>query len=217
MNKKFKKSALYIVCFILGIVTYQHFIKPLSHSTRASQQKETDKAFKTLPSSLPDGRHVTGILLSDLYVPIGSFSCPVLIGLTDPTMILDKQQSNLKSCFVIGEGYADLVLERVFIELKTLHCVTMDSTSFRKKITGYVLDENKQMGLKGQVVLSQANLLFTKLLEGVPPSERNIIIARLQEQRQRNMPSRTVAAAIKISAGKTITVVFTESNAFAKH
>jgi len=132
--------------------------------------RQKKKAKENIENTIPAGSFTSGILLSGLDAPTGgkasSSPHPVLIRLTDLTVLPNKFYSDIKSCFVIGEGYGDLSSERAYIRLNTLSCVKEDTSILERKIEGYISGEDGKIGLKGRVVSKQGALLARTLVAG---------------------------------------------------
>ena len=146
---------------------------------KRTESRNTETASETINDAIPAGSFASGILLSGLDAPTGgqasSSPHPVLIRLTDLTVLPNKFQTDLKSCFVIGEGYGDLSAERAYIKLNTLSCVKEDGSILEKQITGYVSGEDGKIGLKGRVVSKQGALLARALVAGFLQGAANIM------------------------------------------
>ena len=141
-----------------------------AESIEKTLPKKEKRHLETIENTIPAGSFTSGILLSGLDAPTGgkarSSPHPVLIRLTDLTILPNKFYSDIKSCFVIGEGYGDLSSEKAYIRLNTLSCVKEDTSILERKIEGYVSGEDGKIGLRGRVVSKQGALLARTLVAG---------------------------------------------------
>lgn len=121
------------------------------------------------------------------YLPAGSFAKAVLLTGVDagtsnytrsnPEPVLMRVQNNarlpgasrygIKACFLIGSGYGDLSSQRVYIRLNHISCVSQTLHAIvSSKISGYVVDSDGVLGMRGRVINRTGALLGKALLAG---------------------------------------------------
>lgn len=121
------------------------------------------------------------------FIPAGSFAeAAMLTGLdagtadytrSNPEPVLMRVQSNaqlpgaqkygIKACFVMGSGYGDLSSERVYIRLTRLSCVSPSRHAIvSSAISGYVVDSDGVLGMRGRVINRTGALLAKALMAG---------------------------------------------------
>ncbi len=133
-------------------------------------RKAEKKKIRKVGEVIPAGSFVSGILLNGLNAPAGgkalSNPLPVLIRLTDLSILPNRFRVDIRDCFVIGAGYGDLSSERAYIRLETLSCVKESGEVVEKKVEGYVSGEDGLVGLAGRVITKQGQILARTLVAG---------------------------------------------------
>jgi conjugal transfer pilus assembly protein TraB len=128
---------------------------------------------------VPSGTFVSGILLSGVDAPTGvgakRDTIPVLITLTDNSILPNDWRYDLKDCRIIGEAYGDLSSERVYIRTDYMSCVDDDGNVYDFTLDGYVAGEDGKVGLRGRVVSKQGALIARALLAGFFEGAGNIL------------------------------------------
>jgi len=141
-------------------------------TTNAAAAENTNKAGETrtvstfLPVSLTRGR-----LLGGLDAPTGGQSQtnphPVLIRLSDNSVLPNRMRGEYRECFVIAAGYGDISSERAYLRTESLSCVRADGAALEVRIQGTVYGEDGKVGLRGRLVTKQGQMLANALLAGV--------------------------------------------------
>ncbi len=112
-----------------------------------------------------------GVLLGGLDAPTGGQSQsnphPVLIRLSDNSVLPNKFRGEYRECFVIAAGYGDIGSERAYLRTETLSCVRDDGSTLEVKIQGSVYGEDGKVGLRGRLVTKQGQMLANALLSGI--------------------------------------------------
>src|SRR4030095_6422093 len=92
---------------------------------------------KTVATFLPVSC-TRGILLGGLDAPTGGQSQanphPVLIRLSDNSVLPNQFRGEYRECFVIAAGYGDISSERAYLRTETLSCVRDDGSTLEVKI-----------------------------------------------------------------------------------
>ena len=139
------------------------------HRTEEAVQ-HVDAALKLRPDH--DGAWFTrGTLLGGLDAPTGGQSQsnphPVLIRLSDNSVLPNRFRGEYRDCFVIAAGYGDISSERAYLRTESLSCVRADGATLEVKIQGSVYGEDGKVGMRGRLVTKQGQMLANALLAGV--------------------------------------------------
>ncbi len=112
-----------------------------------------------------------GTLLGGLDAPTGGQSQsnphPVLIRLSDNSVLPNRFRGEYRDCFVIAAGYGDISAERAYLRTENLSCVRADGAALEVKIQGSVYGEDGKVGMRGRLVTKQGQMLANALLAGV--------------------------------------------------
>ncbi|WP_407277675.1 TrbI/VirB10 family protein [Aromatoleum evansii] len=112
-----------------------------------------------------------GTLLGGLDAPTGGQSQanphPVLIRLSDNSVLPNRFRGEYRDCFVIAAGYGDISSERAYLRTENLSCVRADGATLEVKIQGSVYGEDGKVGMRGRLVTKQGQMLANALLAGV--------------------------------------------------
>ena len=136
---------------------------------KATQKKE-EKQSKGKGVYLPAGGLMKATLLSGIDAPTkGSAQgepYPVLMAVTDLTILPNRYRADLKECFVIGAGYGVLSDERAYIRMETLSCVRKDGQVIDAGLKGHVVGEDGKLGMQGRLVSKQGQQIAMAVLAG---------------------------------------------------
>jgi conjugal transfer pilus assembly protein TraB len=125
---------------------------------------------RTLSTFLPVS-FTRGTLLGGLDAPTGGQSQsnphPVLIRLSDSTVLPNRFRGEYRDCFVIAAGYGDISSERAYLRTENLSCVRADGAALEVRIQGSVYGEDGKVGMRGRLVTKQGQMLANALLAGV--------------------------------------------------
>ncbi len=132
----------------------------------ASTSVETKTVSTYLPVSF-----TRGTLLGGLDAPTGGQSQsnphPVLIRLSDNSVLPNRFRGEYRDCFVVAAGYGDISSERAYLRTENLSCVRADGAALEVKIQGSVYGEDGKVGMRGRLVTKQGQMLANALLAGV--------------------------------------------------
>ena len=139
----------------------------LAAGTDAAPPKDTTRSVSTfLPVSF-----TRGTLLGGLDAPTGgqaqSNPHPILIRLSDNSILPNRFRGEYRDCFVIAAGYGDISSERAYLRTESLSCVRRDGATLEVKIQGSVYGEDGKVGMRGRLVTKQGQMLANALLAGV--------------------------------------------------
>jgi conjugal transfer pilus assembly protein TraB len=133
-------------------------------ATAATSEARTISTF--LPVSF-----TRGTLLGGLDAPTGgqaqSNPHPVLIRLSDNSVLPNRFRGEYRDCFVIAAGYGDISSERAYLRTENLSCVRADGAALEVRIQGSVYGEDGKVGMRGRLVTKQGQMLANALLAGV--------------------------------------------------
>lgn len=129
-----------------------------------------DDAVDTVATFLPVS-FTRGTLIGGLDAPTGgqaqSNPHPVLIRLSDNSVLPNQFRGEYRECFVVAAGYGDISSERAYLRTESLSCVRGDGTALEVKIQGSVYGEDGKVGMRGRLVTKQGQMLANALLAGV--------------------------------------------------
>ena len=137
---------------------------PTASAGTASAETRTVSTF--LPVSF-----TRGTLLGGLDAPTGgqaqSNPHPVLIRLSNNSVLPNRFRGEYRDCFVVAAGYGDISAERAYLRTESLSCVRADGAALEVKIQGSVYGEDGKVGMRGRLVTKQGQMLANALLAGV--------------------------------------------------
>ena len=139
-------------------------------TSAASAPAESQDATRSVSTFLPVS-FTRGTLLGGLDAPTGGQSQsnphPVLIRLSDNTVLPNRFRGEYRDCFVIAAGYGDISSERAYLRTENLSCVRADGATLEVRIQGSVYGEDGKVGMRGRLVTKQGQMLANALLAGV--------------------------------------------------
>lgn len=151
-------------------VTAASAAAPGPSSTAQAPPRERNSRVDTIDTYLPVS-FTRGILLGGLDAPTGGQSQtnphPVLIRLSDNSVLPNRFRAEYRECFVIAAGYGDISSERAYLRTETLSCVRDDGSTLEVKIQGSVYGEDGKVGMRGRLVTKQGQILANALLAGL--------------------------------------------------
>jgi len=137
-------------------------------------KEEKKKQSEEETTWLPAGSFMKASILSGLDAPTASGAnsepYPVLLGITDLSILPNRFKMNLRDCFVIGAGYGNLSDERAYIRTETLSCVRNDGVAIDVPLKGHAVGEDGKLGLRGRLVSKQGQKLALAVLAGLMSS-----------------------------------------------
>jgi conjugal transfer pilus assembly protein TraB len=160
---------------VISRVTLAERARPSSTASgdgphRADGASQASNAPKTVSTFLPVS-FTRGILLGGLDAPTGGQSQtnphPVLIRLSDNSVLPNQFRGEYRECFVIAAGYGDISSERAYLRTENLSCVRSDGATLEVRIQGSVYGEDGKVGMRGRLVTKQGQMLANALLAGV--------------------------------------------------
>ena len=130
-----------------------------------------DKKSPHIDSYIPAGSYASAILLNGVDVSAGVSSQaspqPVLIKLIHRGSLPNKTFGKMKECRVVAAAYGDLSSERAYMRLEKLSCVKPDGHVVESKVDGYVSGNDGKNGVRGRVVIRDAEMLKRGFMGGV--------------------------------------------------
>ena len=145
--------------------------KPMPpHAVSSSTESGGSHRTETIDTFLPVS-FTRGTLLGGMDAPTGgqaqSNPHPVLIRLSDNSVLPNRYRAQYRECFVIAAGYGDISSERAYLRTESLSCVRDDGSTLEVKIQGSVYGEDGKVGMRGRLVTKQGQMLANALLAGV--------------------------------------------------
>ena len=140
-----------------------------STEARAVEGSPTPEV-RTVSTFLPVS-FTRGTLLGGLDAPTGGQSQsnphPVLIRLSDNSVLPNRFRAEYRDCFVIAAGYGDISSERAYLRTESLSCVRSDGAALEVRIQGSIYGEDGKVGMRGRLVTKQGQMLANALLAGI--------------------------------------------------
>lgn len=138
----------------------------------ANKDKDKDTGLgKSVESFIPAGAFAKVVFLTGFDAPTGGQAqgnaLPVVMRVKSFMTLPNKFKSNLKECFIIGNGYGDMASERAYIRIERLSCVLRDGKVIESKVKGHVAGEDASFGLRGKVVSKQGQLIAKSFFAGL--------------------------------------------------
>jgi conjugal transfer pilus assembly protein TraB len=138
----------------------------------ASKDKDSNSTTgKTVESFVPAGTFAKVVFLTGFDAPTGGQAqgnaLPVVMRVKSFMTLPNRFKSNLKECFIIGNGYGDMASERAYIRIERLSCVLRDGKVLETKVKGHVAGEDASFGLRGRVVSKQGQLIAKSFFAGL--------------------------------------------------
>lgn len=120
---------------------------------------------------IPAGSYASAKLLNGVDASAGVTSQaspqPVLLKLTHRGSLPNKFFGKMKECRAIAAAYGDLSSERVYMRLEKLSCVKPDGHVIETDVDGYVSGHDGKNGVRGRVVIRDAEMLKRGFMGGV--------------------------------------------------
>lgn len=120
---------------------------------------------------IPAGTYAKALLLSGIDVSAGVSSQanpqPVLLKLVDKGSLPNKAVGKMKDCRIVASAYGELSSERAYMRLEKLSCVEPDGHVIESKVEGYVSGEDGKNGIRGRVVMRDAEVLRRGFVGGL--------------------------------------------------
>ncbi|WP_418319601.1 TrbI/VirB10 family protein [Piscinibacter sakaiensis] len=144
--------------------------KPSASSEPKPVEGNSAPEFRTVSTFLPVS-FTRGTLLGGLDAPTGGQSQanphPVLIRLSENTVLPNRFRAAYRDCFVIAAGYGDISSERAYLRTESLSCVRSDGATLEVRIQGSIYGEDGKVGMRGRLVTKQGQMLANALLAGI--------------------------------------------------
>ena len=151
-------------------ITLSERAKPADGTVQAAASSSPSAEARTVSTFLPVS-FTRGTLLGGLDAPTGgqaqSNPHPILIRLSDNSVLPNRFRGEYRECFVIAAGYGDISSERAYLRTENLSCVRADGATLEVKIQGSVYGEDGKVGMRGRLVTKQGQMLANALLAGV--------------------------------------------------
>lgn len=151
-------------------IRYTPMESTLSFINVAKPTPKEEKKKKVEGQIIPTGTIIKSVLLSGMDAPTmtqaKSSPLPVLLKVTDLSILPNFYKYNITDCFLMGEGYGDLTAERAYIRVNNISCITNKRQHIDMSLQGAVSGEDGKLGLKGEVVTKQGALLARTLIAG---------------------------------------------------
>lgn len=142
----------------------------LSFTNIAKPEEKEKIEKKSTRHVIPTGSIVKAVLLSGMDAPTMTQAktepLPVLMKVTDLSILPNRWAYDINECFLMGEGYGDLTSERAYIRVNNISCITNKGEKIDVAMKGAATGEDGKLGLRGEVVTKQGALLARTLIAG---------------------------------------------------
>lgn len=92
---------------------------------------------------------------------------PVLMQINDFAVLPGKAKYDIRSCFLLGSGYGDPSSERVYMRFSRISCMNnKNRLVLSQEVSGYVVDSDGKVGMRGVITERQGALLYKSTLAG---------------------------------------------------
>lgn len=149
---------------------YTPLTDSLNFTNIAKPEVKEEKEKKTKRHIIPTGSIVKAVLLSGMDAPTMTQAktepLPVLMKVTELSILPNSYAYDIQDCFLMGEGYGDLTSERAYIRVNNISCVTNKGQKIDMVMKGAATGEDGKLGLRGEVVTKQGALLARTLIAG---------------------------------------------------
>ncbi|MCR2122688.1 TraB/VirB10 family protein [Campylobacter upsaliensis] len=149
---------------------YTPLTDSLNFTNIAKPEVKEEKEKKTKRHIIPTGSIVKAVLLSGMDAPTMTQAktepLPVLMKVTELSILPNSYAYDIQDCFLMGEGYGDLTSERAYIRVNNISCVTNKGQKIDMAMKGAATGEDGKLGLRGEVVTKQGALLARTLIAG---------------------------------------------------
>lgn len=135
-------------------------------------KQEDNVVLPSIDSTIPAGSFAEAVLLSGVdataAVSAGANPRPMLLRLTDLTVLPRKFRSDLVDCHCTASAWGELSSERIHARLVTLSCVERDSGEILEvPVNGYIAGSDGKEGVRGTVASKEGQFLTRSLWGGV--------------------------------------------------
>lgn len=149
---------------------YTPLTDSLNFTNIAKPEVKEEKEKKSDRHIIPTGSIVKAVLLSGMDAPTMTQAktepLPVLMKVSDLSILPNSYAYDIQDCFLMGEGYGDLTSERAYIRVNNISCVTNKGQKIDMTMKGAATGEDGKLGLRGEVVTKQGALLARTLVAG---------------------------------------------------
>jgi conjugal transfer pilus assembly protein TraB len=119
---------------------------------------------------LTSGSVFEGIMINGMDAPTSSITqknpVPALIRVKTDAILPNRNDLDVKECFVVISGFGVMATERAQLRTESLSCIKESGEVIEAKLDGYVVGEDGKVGLRGRLVSKQGSLLAKSLLAG---------------------------------------------------
>ncbi|WP_082833176.1 TraB/VirB10 family protein [Geobacter anodireducens] len=137
-----------------------------SAGTDNGKKKGTAGTSVYLPPS-----YMEATLLSGAYIPTAESAkghpMPVLLRIKTPAFLPNEAKAEVKGCYVIADGRANLATERAEMTVVSLSCLDKKGQAvIDQKVKGWLIDSDGVAGIGGKVVAKMGAMVARSLIAG---------------------------------------------------
>ncbi|WP_231365018.1 TraB/VirB10 family protein, partial [Thioalkalivibrio sp. ALgr3] len=137
----------------------------------AEEHDAAEAADQNVGTYIPSGSFVRANIIGGIDAPTGGTAQgdphPLLMRLSDNSILPNRFRGNVKECFMTGAGYGDISSERAYVRVESLSCVLPDGSVIDESVDAYVVGEDGKAGIRGRLVSKQGQLIARALMAGI--------------------------------------------------
>ena len=136
---------------------------------KSKEEKSKKKVIKYSTTWLPVS-FMKVVLLNGIDAPTSggapSEPYPVLMKVTDLSILPNRYRADIRECFIVGAGYGNISDERAYIRTETLSCIKRNGDIIESSFKGHVIGEDGKLGMRGRLVSKQGQQIAAALFAG---------------------------------------------------
>ncbi|WP_018949057.1 TraB/VirB10 family protein [Thioalkalivibrio sp. ALMg11] len=137
----------------------------------AEQREQEEAGSRNVGTYIPSGSFVRANIIGGIDAPTGGTAQgdphPLLMRLSDNSILPNRFRGKVKECFMTGAGYGDISSERAYVRVESLSCVLPDGSVIDQSVDAYVVGEDGKAGIRGRLVSKQGQLIARALMAGI--------------------------------------------------
>lgn len=170
-NLSFERNKLQNLDLPENTISQKEPLKITKLSLNLTKQEDI-VVLPSVDSTIPAGSFSEAVFLSGVdataAVTAGANPRPMLLRLTDLTVLPRKFRTDLVDCHCTASAWGELSSERIHARLVTLSCVERDSGEILEvPVNGYIAGSDGKEGVRGTVASKEGQFLTRSLWGGV--------------------------------------------------
>lgn len=120
---------------------------------------------------LPPGSMFEGVLINGMDAPTSGVTeknpAPATVRIKTDAILPNRNDFDVKECFVVISGFGVLSTERAQLRTETLSCIKENGEVIEAKLEGYIVGEDGKVGLRGRLISKQGSVIAKTLVAGL--------------------------------------------------